>query len=673
MENGRNGMSQDDLSALVGGGEFFATTRTKSRGPEGRLPITPEMLLEEPSGRLFGMTQDAGMGWNPSEVNRAQYLILSTQGGLREADGSPIALGYHTGHWEVGLLARAAAETLRGEGVVPFAACCSDPCDGRTQGTAGMFDSLPYRNDAAMTTRRLIRSLPGRAGVMGIATCDKGLPAMLLALAGCRDLPGIIVPGGVTLPAIDGEDAGKIQSIGARFAHGLITLDEAATMGCRACGTPGGGCQFLGTAATSQVVAEAFGLALPHSALSPSGEPVWLEMARCSARALLRLAARGIALAAILTPHALENAMLLHAAFGGSTNLLLHIPALAHAAGLPRPTIADWNRVNRSTPRLVDALPNGPLNHPTVQVFLAGGVPEVMLHLREMGLLNLDVLTVTGQKLGTVLDWWESSERRRNARARLQQADDVDPDRVIMGPDAARRAGLARTMIFPTGNIAPEGSVVKATAIDPSVVDDRDVYRHRGPARVFTSEADAIAAIKGLGTSGNPVKPGDVVVLIGAGPLGTGMEETYQLTAALTYLPWGKTVAVVTDARFSGVSTGACVGHVGPEAMAGGPIGKLVDGDVIEIVIDRRHGSGRVNLVGLADRDLAPDDADRLLAERRSHPGLRPHPELPADTRLWAALQQASGGTWAGCVYDVDRIIAVIDAGLEALAKVVRS
>jgi putative YjhG/YagF family dehydratase len=359
--------------------------------------------------------------------------------------------------------------------------------------------------------------------------------------------------------------------------------------------------------------------------------------------------------------------MLLHAAFGGSTNLLLHIPALAHAAGLPRPTVEDWNHINRTTPRLVDALPNGPLNHPTVQVFMAGGVPEVMLHLREMGLLNLDVLTVTGEKLGVVLDWWTSSERRRNARARLRQADNVDPDRVIMGPDAARRAGLAPTVVFPTGNIAPEGSLVKATAIDPSVVGGDDVYRHRGPARVFTSEADAIAAIKGRGAPGSPVKPGDVVVLIGAGPLGTGMEETYQLTSALKYLPWGKTVAVVTDARFSGVSTGACVGHVGPEALAGGPIGKLVDGDVIEIVIERRQGSGRVNLVGLADRDLSLEEAGRLLSQRSSHPGLRPHPELPNDTRLWAALQHASGGTWAGCVYDVDRIVAVICAGLEAL------
>ncbi|HVT48969.1 MAG TPA: YjhG/YagF family D-xylonate dehydratase, partial [Vicinamibacterales bacterium] len=486
------------VADLVGDGALLESTRTSASGPAGQLPLTPEMLLNEPSGNLFGMTQDAGMGWNPADVNHDQFLIVSTQGGLRDADGTPVALGYHTGHWEIGLLVRAAAEALREAGVVPFAAYCSDPCDGRTQGTTGMFDSLPYRNDAAITMRRLIRSLPRRSGVMGIATCDKGLPATLLALAGSSTLPGIIVPGGVTLPAAGAEDAGKVQTIGARFAHGLITVDDASAMGCRACGTPGGGCQFLGTAATSQVVAEALGLTLPHAALAPSGEPVWIDLARRSAHALLRLAARRIPLSAILTPAAVENAMLVHAAFGGSTNLLLHIPAIAHAAGLPRPTVADWTRVNRATPRLVDALPNGPRNHPTVQVFLAGGVPEVMLHLRRMGLLNVDVPTVTGEPLSAVLDWWESSDRRRAARERLRTADDVDPDRVIMSPDAARREGLTSTVVFPVGNIAPEGSVVKATAIDPSVVGEDGVFRHRGPARVFTSEHDAIAAIKGL-------------------------------------------------------------------------------------------------------------------------------------------------------------------------------
>jgi putative YjhG/YagF family dehydratase len=655
------------VADLVGDGALLESTRTSASGPAGQLPLTPEMLLNEPSGNLFGMTQDAGMGWNPADVNHDQFLIVSTQGGLRDADGTPVALGYHTGHWEIGLLVRAAAEALREAGVVPFAAYCSDPCDGRTQGTTGMFDSLPYRNDAAITMRRLIRSLPRRSGVMGIATCDKGLPATLLALAGSSTLPGIIVPGGVTLPAAGAEDAGKVQTIGARFAHGLITVDDASAMGCRACGTPGGGCQFLGTAATSQVVAEALGLTLPHAALAPSGEPVWIDLARRSAHALLRLAARRIPLSAILTPAAVENAMLVHAAFGGSTNLLLHIPAIAHAAGLPRPTVADWTRVNRATPRLVDALPNGPRNHPTVQVFLAGGVPEVMLHLRRMGLLNVDVPTVTGEPLSAVLDWWESSDRRRAARERLRTADDVDPDRVIMSPDAARREGLTSTVVFPVGNVAPEGSVVKATAIDPSVVGEDGVFRHRGPARVFTSEHDAIAAIKGL-TSAR-VAPGDILVVVGVGPLGTGMEETYQLTSALKYVPWGKKVAIVTDARFSGVSTGACIGHVGPEALAGGPIGRIVDGDILEIVVDRGTLEGRVDLVGVDGHAIDASEAARVLASRPPHPGLAPDGKLPADTRLWAALQQVGGGTWGGCVYDVDRIIEVLEAGERALKK----
>jgi putative YjhG/YagF family dehydratase len=632
-------------------------TRARGEGPSGRLPLGADALLNRPSGDLFGLTQNAGMGWDPAEAGRTPFLVLSTLGGLRGDDGRPVALGYHTGHWEVGLLVRAAAEAFRDGGGLPFAAYCTDPCDGRTQGTPGMMDSLPYRNDAAMVMRRQIRSLPGRAGVLGVATCDKGLPATMLALAGCPDLPGLIVPGGVTLPTASGEDAGTVQTLGARFAHGLVTLDDAAALACRACGSPGGGCQFLGTAATSQVVAEALGLSLPHSALAPSGEPVWLDAARRSALALMRLAALPVPIGRILTADAIENALLAHAAFGGSTNLVLHLPALAHAAGQRTPTVADWQRASRATPRLVDALPNGPRNHPTVRVFLAGGVPEVLLHLRRMGLLHRDALTATGLTLDQVLDWWEASSRRRRMKERLREAEGIDADDVIMGPDEARRRGLSGTAVFPVGNLAPEGSVVKATAIDPSVVEG-DVYLHRGKARVFTSEAAAVAAIKGL--TEPKVAAGDVVVMAGLGPHGTGMEETYQVTSALKFIPWGKSVAVLTDARFSGVSTGACIGHVSPEALAGGPIGRLRDGDVVEIRIDRAALEGRVDLVATAEGPLTSEEAAQLLRSRPPHPGLAPRPDLPADTRLWAALQEASGGTWAGCVYDVDRIVAAL-------------
>lgn len=630
--------------------------QTHAAGPEGSLPLTEEMLLNRPSGDIFGLSHNTAMGWAPAELRREEFLILSTQGGIRAPDGSPIALGYHTGHWEVGLLMQAVAHEIKELAAIPFAGYCSDPCDGRTQGTVGMMDSLAYRNDAAQIFRRLIRSLPTRKGVVGVATCDKGLPAMMMALASMRELPAVLVPGGVTLPPTTGEDAGKIQTIGARFAHGEISLQDAADMGCRACATPGGGCQFLGTAATSQVVGEALGMSLTHTALAPSGQKIWSDMGLRSARAVVNLAAKGLTMKDIVTPEAIRNAMVVHAAFGGSTNLLLHIPAIAHAAGLERPSVDDWTEVNQKVPRLVDVLPNGPVGHPTVRVFLAGGVPEVMLHLRELGgLLNEDVLTVTGEPLGNNLDWWEKSDRRQRVRKLLSNLDGIEPDNVILDPVAAKEAGLTSTVTFPRGNLAPEGSVIKSTAIDPSVVDSDGVYRMTGPARVFVREVDAIQSLKGQGESN--IKPGDIMVLCCRGPQGTGMEEVYQLTAALKHLSFGKHIALITDARFSGVSTGACIGHVGPEALAGGPIGKLLDGDIIQIEIDTRNLVGRIDLVGHGKEQFGAAKGENVLAQRKPRPDLSPDDQIPDDTRLWAALQAVGGGTWGGCVYDVDAIL----------------
>jgi putative YjhG/YagF family dehydratase len=640
------------LSDILDSSPATLNLHTSAAGPAGSLPLTDDMLRNWSSGDLFGLSQDAGMGWNPSMLGRHEFLILSTSGGIRADDGTPIALGYHTGHWEVGLLMQAAAREFKARGCVPFAGFCTDPCDGRTQGTPGMMDSLAYRNDAAIILRRLIRSLPTRRGVMGVATCDKGLPAMMMALAGCSNLPAILVPGGVTLPPTQGEDAGKIQTIGVRYTHGKLSLEEAADLGCHACASPGGGCQFLGTAATAQVVAEALGISLPHSALAPSGQAVWLDMATRSARALIAMEEKAIKLRDILTDNAIQNAMVVHAAFGGSTNLLLHIPAIAHAAGLRRPTVEDWIEVNRKVPRLVDALPNGPVGHVTVQVFLAGGVPEVMLHLRKLKLLHEDVLTVSGQTLGAVLDWWESSDRRSRLRTALSEMDHIDPDNVIFSADRARALGVTSTVTFPRGNLAPEGSVIKSTSIDPTVVDSDGVYRKTGPARVFTTERAAIAAIKA-----GDIKAGDVIVLICRGPMGSGMEETYQLTSALKYLDHGKHIALITDARFSGVSTGACIGHIGPEALAGGPIGKVRENDIIRIIIDRNKLEGRIDLIGEKGNAVDPAEGARLLAARPPRQDLQADPALPNDTKLWAALQAASGGTWGGCVYDVEAIV----------------
>ncbi len=236
-----------------------------------------------------------------------------------------------------------------------------------------------------------------------------------------------------------------------------------------------------------------------------------------------------------------------------------------------------------------------------------------------------------------------------------------------MDPQRARSRGLTRTVCFPTGNIAPEGSVIKSTAIDPSIVDQDGIFRTTGPVRVFTSEVAANASLKDRGSEG--VKPGDIMVILGIGPLGTGMEEIAQITTSLKYLEFGKRISLLTDARFSGFSTGACIGHIGPEALAGGPIGKLIDGDIVQIIIDTERLEGSVDLVGHKDDIFGPKAGGKILSKRPIRTDLTPHPALPDDTRLWAALQNVGGGTWKGCVYDVDAIIETLDAGAKALGR----
>ena len=639
---------------LCSGDHIPEPLRIHGPGPEGELPFDDALLRYSPSGHLFGMSQDVGMGWAPEDTVRPRFVILSTLGGLRDPDGHPIALGYHTGHFELDDAVRQAAEEIKRCGGTPYAGYCSDPCDGRTQGTPGMFDSLPYRNDAAIVFRRLARSIPNAVGVLGVATCDKGLPAMMMALAGLGHLPAAIIPGGVMLPTTRGEDTAEVQSIGARYAQGEISLEYAKDVACHSCASPGGGCQFLGTAATSQVVAEALGLTLPHAALVPSGQEIWRDLARRTARALMRMARQKLTVRDILTDASAHNAMVVHAAFGGSTNLILHLPAVLFSAGLPRPAIEDWERINRQVPRLVDVLPNGPRNFPTLYVYLAGGVPEVMLHLRRLNLLRLEARTITGKTWGEILQWWERSPRRQRVREILRQQAGVDPDDVILSPEKAEAAGITSTTCFPRGNLAPGGSIIKSTAIDPQLLDAHGVYDRTLRARVFVSEADAVAAVKGQ--FGPPIQPGDVVVLIGRGPLGSGMEETYQLTSALRYLPWGREVAVLTDARFSGVSTGACIGWITPEALADGPIARVRDGDRIRIRIDTKRLEGSVDWVDDGEREYSPEEAAPILAQRSPHPQLRSDPRLPEDTQLWAILQAVSGGPWGGCVFDLDAI-----------------
>jgi len=312
-------------------------------------------------------------------------------------------------------------------------------------------------------------------------------------------------------------------------------------------------------------------------------------------------------------------------------------------------------------------LPNGPVGHPTVRAFLAGGVPEVMLQLRRLDLLDLNVVTVSGERLSKLLDWWQASQRRQRLRELLHEKDGVDPDDVIMNPAQAQQRGLKSTIMLPQGNLAPEGSVIKITAIDPSVLDSDGVYRKVGPARVFVGESSAFAAVKA-----GAIRSGDIIVLICAGPMASGMEEILQVTGALKYLSWGKDVAVITDGRFSGVSTGACIGHIAPEALAGGPIGKVLDGDIIQIIIDCNSLEASVDLIG--DADCPPEQRSvqtgtKILARRQMRADLAAHPNLPGDSRLWAAMQEIGGGVWGGCVFDVDAIIETLQAGKDALSK----
>jgi dihydroxyacid dehydratase/phosphogluconate dehydratase len=273
-------------------------------------------------------------------------------------------------------------------------------------------------------------------------------------------------------------------------------------------------------------------------------------------------------------------------------------------------------------------------------------------------------LTAAGNSLDEVLDDWSASERRRVFRARLKESEGIDPDEVIMPPAKARARGLTSTISYIKGNLAPQGAIVKSTAIDRSMVGPDGVYRLTGPARVFTSERATIAAIKSRGE--DRIKGGEVVVLICRGPLGAGMEEVYQITSALKYMPYANSVALITDARFSGVSSGPCIGHVGPEALAGGPVGKVLDGDLIRVTVDTLNLRGSIDLL----KELAPgvyEPADEELARRQPRADLHADPALPADTRLWAALQNASGGPWGGSVYDVERIVRVIEAGMKVL------
>ncbi len=662
-------MSEKKLFPLSDDDRQIATTAPARTTP---LAISGE-AFDGPSGDQFGLQQNAGMIGDNQRLNPVapNVHVVSTHGGFIGSNGERLAVSAHTGSAELHRLIAGACDQLVTDGFLPIASYCSDNCDGRTQGTLGGFDSLPSRNDAYRAMIGQCRSLPQRRGVLGVATCDKGLPAtmMMLAAAGKQlNLPGIVVLGGVALPpsidesnravweaaGVSPEDAGKSQSLGSRIALGQVTVDQASLIGCAACATVGGGCQFFGTAATAQVIAEALGMALPHTALAPSGQAIWADSGRRAAEALKAMIEAGISMQDILTQDAVHNAMVIHAMSGGSTNLLLHVPAVCRKAGLEIPTVEQWNNVNRDVPRILSVLPNGPRNHVTVRAFLAGGVPEMMLHARALGLLKLDAMTVSGARLGDVLEEWEKSDRREYVRETLREQDGVDPDEVIMAPQKAKSMGLEATVIIHRGNLAPEGALVKSSVMDPELFDANGVFKTVRNARVFTGIQACMQAIR----SGT-IDQNDAIILIGLGPM-VGMPEIANVTNALKDIPGLEHVVVITDARFSGHNKGASFGHVTPEALKGGPIGKVLDGDKIQVYVNRPDLEASIDLVIHHDGEWSVERGSQALQGRQSRKDLMIDPRCPEEVIQFGL---STGSAWEGCVADTAALARLMGYG----------
>lgn len=522
-----------------------------------------------------------GMGWSPEDLEKPQVLVESTAGSS------------HPGSVHLGSLAQAAGEGVRGSGGQPSFFTVTDICDGIAQGHDGMNYSLASREFICNLIEIHARSTPFD-GLVLVSSCDKAIPAHLMAAARLG-LPAVHVPGG-TMPA--GPDFLTLEQIGTynvKLEQGEISPEAFRRYELNACPSCGA-CQFMGTACTMQVMAEALGLALPGSALLPAAQNAILRSARAAGQAVARLIDAGITAKDILTPAAFRNAIRVHAAIAGSTNVLLHLPAVAHELGIAlEPRLFD--EINRQVPWLVDTKPGG--RYPTELMRYAGGVPAVMREIKD--LLELDALTVTGKTVGENLEELEARGyfalgELELKRFGLHKEDVIRPRSHPLRPEG----GIAVL----SGNLAPLGAVVKPAAIVPRML------CHTGPAVPFNSEEEAYRAIVE-----KRIRPGSVIVIRYEGPRGSGMPEMFYTTEALAADPeLVASTAIVTDGRFSGATRGPAVGHVSPEAISGGPLALIEAGDLIRIDIPGR----RLDLVGVAGAEKSPEEMERILAERRA-------------------------------------------------------
>ncbi|MBD0673728.1 dihydroxy-acid dehydratase [Streptomyces sp. CBMA156] len=523
-----------------------------------------------------------GMNWTEEDLAKAQVLVDS-------ADG----MG-HPGTFHFRGLVEEVSNGVYEAGGKPGVFTVSDICDGVVQATDGMSYSLVSRDVMAAMVEIHALGHP-HDGMVLISGNDKSVPAHLVAMARC-DLPAIHLPGGTQLNAPDYLTSDEMWPIGAEVERGEIPREDLESAQRGACPTCGA-CQFMGSASTGQVLAEALGLALPGSALTPVPLTKLLRYARATGKQAVRLIQENLTARRILTRNAFENAIIIHAAVGGSTNALLHLPVVAREAGVDI-TIDDFDRIHRRVPVLANVKTTG--KYPVEYLWYAGGVPAIMLELRD--LLHQDCLTVTGRTLGENLDDIAASpsyfaERRGYLNNVKVAADDViRPRHDPFGSDG----GVA--VLY--GNLAPDGAMIKTFSVP------REMHVHTGPARVFEFEDEAVHALVS-----RRIEPGDVLVIRYEGPRANGMPEMYYAAAILSADPvLNTTTAIVTDGRYSGAMRGPCIGHVAPEAIDGGPIALVEDGDLIEINVPER----RLAVVGVDGEHRSPEAVEEILADRRS-------------------------------------------------------
>jgi dihydroxy-acid dehydratase len=521
-----------------------------------------------------------GMNWTEEDLAKPQVLVDSAYG------------HGHPGTFHFRPLIEEVSNGVFEAGGKPGVFTVSDICDGVAQAHAGMSYSLVSRD--VMTAMIEIHALGHpHDGMVLISGNDKSVPAHLMAIARCN-LPAIHVPGGTQLNGPDYITSDQMWGLGASVQRGerpREELERAQLVACPTCGA----CQFMGSASTGQVLSEALGLALPGSALIPVPFSRHLRYARVAGKQILRLIKDDITPERILTREAFENALILHAATGGSTNALLHLPAIAHEVGIEL-SIDDFDRVHRQVPVLANAKTTG--MYPVEYLWYAGGVPAIMLELRD--LLHLDCLTVTGKTVGENLADVERSGFFHETLGYLRNVH-VPREEVLRprGDPFGPEGGIAVLR----GNLAPRGAVVKYFSVPD------EMHVHTGPARVFDYEDSAVEALLA-----RRIEPGDVVVIRYEGPRANGMPEMYFATAIIASDPaLSSTTAVVTDGRFSGAAKGPAVGHVTPEALDGGPIALIEEGDLIEIDIPQRS----LAVVGAARRRMPVDEVMRVLDERR--------------------------------------------------------